>query len=143
MTKLTEKNNTSGKQNISLLEPEGVKERLEKLEGWQLLPDGKKIVRNFNFKTFREIIEFFNGLAAFAEKIKHYPDAIIIRFPKVTVELTSRGIKGLSKKDFILAEEADAVAGWRIRLDQWLTSRKVLIFLLIIFILIILWQRFG
>jgi len=142
MVDLTEKNNVSGEQGNSLLEPEKVKEYLEKLEAWQLSPDGKKIFRRFNFKTFREAIDFINNLATFAEKIKHYPDVIIIRFPKVTIELTSREIEGLSKQDFILAAETDAIAGWKMRLEQWLTSPKVLIFLLIILILVILWQHF-
>ena len=142
MPNLTEKNNTSDEQSCSLLMPEKVKEYLEKLKVWQLSPDEKKIFRSFNFKTFREAIDFVNDLAVFAEKIKHYPDVIVICFPKVTIELTSRDIGGLSEQDFVLAEEADAIAGWKIRFEQWLTSPKVLIFLIIIYILIILWRYF-
>ena len=125
------------------LEPEKAKELFKKLEGWQFSSDSKKILRNIEFKSFREAADFIISLAGFSEKIGHYPDFITIRCQKVTIELTTRQVKGLSEKDFILAEEIDALAGWKKRLEQWLVSPRVLIPLLILLLLLILWQRLG
>ena len=139
MENLTEKNNVSGGQSGSLLEPQKLREHLEKLKDWQLSPDEKRISRSFNFKTFSEAIDYVNHLADFAEKIKHYPYVIIIRFPEVTIELATREIDGLSEKDFIVAQEADDIAGWKIRFERWMASPKIIIFLLIILVLVTLW----
>ena len=128
---------------ISPLDEQKAKEYLKKLADWQLSADGKKIFRRFDFKNFREAVDFVVGAADFAEKIDHYPETIIIRFQKVTVELTSRRAKGLSEKDFLLAEELDSIAGWKKKLEQWLASPKVIVPLLIILLLVILWQRLG
>jgi len=142
MLNLTEKDNLSTEENGQPMERERALEYLKKLEDWQLLLDGKKISRNLKFKNFRESVDFINGVADFAEKIGHYPALIVIRFQKVTIELTTQQAKGLSEKDFILAAEIDAIAGWKRRLEQWLLSPRVLIPLVIIFFLIILWQSF-
>lgn len=127
-------------QKILPLEREKIEEYLKKVESWNLSQDEKKIFRNFNFKTYREAIDFVNGVASFAEKINHYPDAIIIRFQKITIELATQSISGLSENDFILAKEIDAIAGWKKKLERWLVSPIVLIFMLIMLYLIILWQ---
>lgn len=142
MANQTKENEILSEQNDLLLDEEKVKERLKKIGHWQLSPDKKTISRIFNFKNFRESIDFVDGLANFAEKTKHYPDIIIIRFSEVTIGLTSKDVGGLSEQDFALAQEADALAGWKIRLDKLLTSQRALIFFLIIFVLIILWQHF-
>jgi len=143
MPDVTEKERAVAEKDVQPLEPEKIKELLQKLEGWQLSSDGKKIMRNVDFKSFREAVDFIISSAAFAEKIGHYPDILVIRCRKVTIELTTPRIKGLSEKDFILAEEIDAIAGWKKRLEQWLVSPRVLIPLLIILLLIILWQRLS
>ena len=143
MSDLREKKNDSAEKKPPPLDQKTVKERLKYLEGWEISSDGKKIMRNFLFKNFREAINFIIGAADFAEKIGHYPDIMAIRLRKVTVELTTRSMDGLSEKDFILAEELDLIAGWKNRLEQWLVSSKVLVALIIIVFLVILWRLFG
>lgn len=143
MPELTEKNNLSTEEDLQPMEREEAEELLRKLEGWQLSADGKKISRNLKLKDFREAVDFIISLANFAEKIGHYPDTIVLRYNKVAVELTTRRAKGLSEKDFILAAEVDAIAGWKNKLEQWLISPKVLISLVIILLLIVLWQRLS
>ena len=143
MPDIKEKDNVVAEEGAQLLEPEKVRELLKKLEGWQLSSDGKKILRNLEFKNFREAVDFIISLSAFIEKTGHHPDIIVIRCSKITIELTTRQIQGLSEKDFILAEEIDAVAGWKKRLEQWLISPGILVPLIIILLLIILWQRLS
>jgi 4a-hydroxytetrahydrobiopterin dehydratase len=143
MPDLMGKNNTSEEQDALPLERGKAEEQLKKLKDWGFSPDGKKIFRNLAFNNFREAIDFINGVADFAEKIDHYPDVMVIRFQKVTIELTTRHIKGLSEKDFILAAEIDAIAGWKKKLERWINSPRVLVPLAIILLLIILWQRLS
>jgi|GEM_PF-1606628 len=143
MSDLKEKNNISAECEGQPLAPEKVKDSLKKLEGWQLSADGKKILRQIVFKEFREAVGFIISLAEFAEKTGHYPDLMLIRCEKVTIELTTRQIKGLSEKDLVLAAEIDAIAGWKKKLEQWLISPKVLIPLFIILLLVIIWQHFS
>ena len=142
MTETKEKNNVSLEGNIQPMEREEAEEHLKKLEGWQLSADGKKIWRERGFKNFSEAADFIVSLAGFAEKTNHYPDVVVIRRNRVRIELTGRKVGGLSEKDFVLAAEIDAIAGWKKNLEQWLASPKVFTVLLIILLLIILWQHF-
>jgi len=140
MINLKKKDNPSGEKSALLLEQGKVEDYLKKVKDWNLLSGGKKISRNFEFKSFREAVDFVNGVASFATKINHYPDSMTIRHKKVTIELMTGEIGGLSENDFILAEEANAIGGWKKDLEQWIISPKVLIPLIIIALSAILWQ---
>ncbi len=127
-------------KDSSTLKQEEIEENLKELEEWRLSSDKKKIFRNFYFKTFRESIDFVNEAATFAGRVKHYPEVMIIRFRKISVRLTTKKSGGLTEKDFALAKELNAIAGWKSRLEQLTISPKFLIPFLIIVLLIILWQ---
>ena len=42
--------------------------QLEKLEGWELTPDGQRIRKDFTVKNFMAGIDFFNKVAQVAEE---------------------------------------------------------------------------
>jgi 4a-hydroxytetrahydrobiopterin dehydratase len=73
---------------------------LKEVEGWQLLEN--KIQKVFKFKDFKESMEFVNRVADLAEEEGHHPD-ILISWNKVTLNLTTHAIGGLSENDFIMA----------------------------------------
>ena len=75
-----------------------------KLE-WEIIDD-KKISRLFKFKNFKEAMAFVNKVAQLAEEEGHHPD-ISISWNKVTLELTTHAIGGLSENDFILASKIE------------------------------------
>ncbi|MBN1307810.1 MAG: 4a-hydroxytetrahydrobiopterin dehydratase [Chitinispirillaceae bacterium] len=78
-------------------------ELLKKTPGWiidRLLEH--KIKRVFTMKTFAKAIEFVNKIATVAEQEGHHPD-LYISYRKVTVELCTHAILGLSENDFIMA----------------------------------------
>ena len=75
-----------------------------KLE-WEVIDD-KKISRLFKFKNFKEAMAFVNKVAQLAEEEGHHPD-ISISWNKVTLELTTHAIGGLSENDFILASKIE------------------------------------
>jgi len=76
------------------------------------VPDWKKkgsaITRTYQFKDFPAAIKFVDKLARVAEKAWHHPD-IDIRWNKVTLVLTTHDAGGLTRKDFNLAKQFDAL----------------------------------
>jgi len=82
-----------------------IQEYLKEVEGWELEND-KLIKKTFKFKSFRESIDFVNRVANIAEEENHHPD-MYIRYTRVTFELTTHAIKGLSENDFIMASKID------------------------------------
>ncbi len=133
-------NNSYEESDILPLEKEKIKKRLKEIEKWNLSSDGKSIFRDIEFNKFKESVNFVNALASFSEKINYYPNTITIKSNKVIVKLTMEQIEGLSKKDFILAKEIDLLADWKIQFQEWLTSTKVIAFLILLFLLVFWWR---
>lgn len=73
---------------------------------WEVL-DGEKIKRTFVFKKFKEAIGFINQVADIAEEEQHHPD-MHIYYNKVTIELWTHAIGGLSINDFIVASKIES-----------------------------------
>ena len=79
---------------------------LKEVSNWQL--EDKMIRKQFKFKNFVEAIKFVNKVAAVAEAEGHHPD-IEIKWNKVTLELWTHSIGGLSENDFIVAAKVNAI----------------------------------
>ena len=77
-----------------------ISEKLESLEGWELVTD--KISKKFQFKDFREAMDFVNDVAIISEEANHHPD-IDIRYSTVTITLFTHSKNHLTEKDFRLA----------------------------------------
>lgn len=74
---------------------------------WNIV-DNKKIVKDFNFENYTQTISFVNKVAYIAEDEGHHPD-LHVYYSKVTVELWTHAIDGLSENDFILAAKIDEI----------------------------------
>lgn len=126
------------------LEAEKVQEYLKEVEGWEV-QENKLIGKIFKFKTFREAISFVNRVANLAEEEQHHPD-IIIRYRKVTFELTTHAIKGLSENDFIMASKIDWLYKWEEKVEKAVLPKifsiKVLLAVVTLLFLLLLWQKF-
>ena len=87
---------------------EEAKELLRQINQWQLLQINgtDTIEKKFKFKDFAEAMEFVNKVADLAESESHHPD-ITINWNKVTLQLSTHAIKGLSENDFIMAAKID------------------------------------
>ncbi|MFZ3011766.1 MAG: 4a-hydroxytetrahydrobiopterin dehydratase [Minisyncoccia bacterium] len=81
-------------------------EYLKEVSGWVLDEKAQKIWKEFKFQDFLEAIKFVNLVAGIAEGEGHHPD-IHIYYNKVTLELSTHAIGGLSLNDFILAAKID------------------------------------
>lgn len=74
-------------------------------QDWEVIDD-KKIRHQFKLDSFASAIEFVNKIAKVAEAEDHHPD-ITINYKKVTIELTTHAIGGLSENDFIVAAKIE------------------------------------
>ena len=80
---------------------------------YQQLPETWKVVdehhleREYEFKDFKEALDFVNDLGKLAEDEGHHPD-IHLSWGKVKVILWTHKIHGLSESDFVMAAKSDA-----------------------------------
>jgi 4a-hydroxytetrahydrobiopterin dehydratase len=74
--------------------------------GWEL-KDGK-IVKLFQFTSFKDAIEFVNEIARIAERLDHHP-IITINWKTVKLSLKSFDVDAITKRDIGLAKEIEKV----------------------------------
>ncbi len=107
MTNLITKHCVPCEGGVPSLIPEEVEKFLVQTPEWEVSDDEvSKIGRTFTFKDFVEAMIFVNAVAQLAEEENHHPN-IGISYSKVTLELWTHAIGGLSENDFILAAKVD------------------------------------
>lgn len=74
--------------------------------GWTLSDDGTTLSKNFKFSDFPEAFAFMARAALYAEKWDHHPEWSNV-YNKVTVNLTTHDVGGLSSLDVKLARKMD------------------------------------
>jgi len=103
---LTEKKCKPCEGNMPPLTEEQATELLKQIPSWEI-KDGH-VYKQFNFKNFKESINFVNKVADIAEQEQHHPN-ITINYNKVSIELWTHAINGLSENDFILPAKIDEI----------------------------------
>jgi 4a-hydroxytetrahydrobiopterin dehydratase len=91
---------------MSKLSEEQITVYLRKLPKWK--HENDTIRKTFQFPDFTKSIAFVNKVAELAERSNHHPD-IIIRFNKVSISLTTHDERGITGKDFSLAQQIESV----------------------------------
>jgi 4a-hydroxytetrahydrobiopterin dehydratase len=81
-----------------------INKKLTQLNRWEL--NRNSIQKDFEFKDFKEAMDFMNELAKVAEKLNHHPDWSN-SYNKVSIKLTSHDVGGLTENDFAFAKAAD------------------------------------
>ncbi len=79
---------------------------LAAIKGWTRT--GNAIAKTFVFEKFLDGIAWVGKVAAAAERLDHHPD-LDIRYTKVTATLSTHSAGGLTRLDFDLAKEMDAL----------------------------------
>jgi 4a-hydroxytetrahydrobiopterin dehydratase len=74
-----------------------------------LVIDDIKILKDFYFKDFTQTIIFVNKVAEIAEAEGHHP-VMHVYFSRLTIELWTHAILGLSENDFIIAAKIDCLS---------------------------------
>lgn len=75
---------------------------LNDVPGWELAGDGM-LRRAVTCKNFLDAVALIQRIAPVAEAEDHHPDLHLTNYKKLTIELSTHAIKGLSENDFILA----------------------------------------
>ncbi|RDL45280.1 4a-hydroxytetrahydrobiopterin dehydratase [Marinomonas piezotolerans] len=71
--------------------------------------DNDKLTKTFKFKDFQHAFGFMTMCAIYAEKQDHHPEWFNV-YNKVSIQLTTHDVSGLSVKDFDLAKQMDIFA---------------------------------
>ena len=94
---------------------------LSEVKGWEIVDEDDpasssqnrlrgasklKIRKRFRFESYMAGIEFVNKIAKVADGEDHHPD-LYVGYKKVTVNLMTHNIGGLSENDFIMAAKID------------------------------------
>ena len=85
------------------------KKQLKHLTGWVLTEDKQRIRKTWIVKNFMAAMNFFNHVACIAECEGHHPDLHLEGYRRVSIEIYTHAIGGLSENDFILAAKIDAL----------------------------------
>ena len=78
---------------------------IEQLEGWEVVRE-HHLRKSYEFKNFREALEFVNRTGELAEEQGHHPD-IYLAWGRVEITIWTHKIDGLTESDFILAAKID------------------------------------
>lgn len=95
---------------VARYSPAEARAQLERLPGWKLTHDGRRIRRDWQVKDFVAGIELFGRVARLAEEEDHHPDLHLENYRQVGIEIWTHAIGGLSENDFILAAKIDKLA---------------------------------
>lgn len=74
------------------------------VEGWTVVGE-HHLTRTFTFADFKSALAFTNRVGALAEEQNHHPD-IHLAWGRVTVEIWTHKIDGLTESDFVFAAKA-------------------------------------
>ncbi|HEX9779925.1 MAG TPA: 4a-hydroxytetrahydrobiopterin dehydratase [bacterium] len=87
--------------------PEAAAQRLNELEGWEIVGGNKSLRKTIVCKNFVDAASLIQRLVPVAESNDHHPDLHLTDYKHLTIELSTHAIGGLSENDFILAAKLD------------------------------------
>ena len=108
MTKLINKTCVPCEGGVEPLDAGQVREFAAQIPAWTVTQDNKKITRTWLLSDFVAAMKFINSVAGIAEQEGHHPD-IHVSYNRVTIELYTHSIGGLSENDFIIAAKIDEI----------------------------------
>jgi 4a-hydroxytetrahydrobiopterin dehydratase len=85
-----------------------ISDHLSNLNNWSVNDEQNMIYKKFEFKTFKQALNFTNKVGDLADNEGHHPD-ISIGWGYSLIMLHTHAIKGLSLNDFILAAKIDEI----------------------------------
>ena len=96
----------SDEEYLKLSESE-IDKQLPELVGWRVV--NGKLNKTIEFASFVQAFGFMTQVAIEAEKMNHHPEWHNV-YNKVTIDLVTHDIGGISNYDFRLARAIDAIA---------------------------------
>lgn len=89
------------------LSSEEIASLLPRLRGWELHPNGKRIVRRCRTRDFASAMALLARIGHLAEGVGHHPDLHLESYCHVRIELWTHAVEGLTHLDFQLAAKID------------------------------------
>jgi 4a-hydroxytetrahydrobiopterin dehydratase len=81
---------------------------LEEVPGWEVVSEGKRLAKTYEFANFHETMEFVNALAWVVHREDHHPD-LEVSYKRCRVVFWTHTVAGVSENDFICAAKIDAL----------------------------------
>ena len=98
-------------KSINIFTDQEVEEYINnKLDGWSY--DGKWIRKTFKTHSWKSTLMVVNSIGHLAEAAWHHPD-IAASYGFAIVKLQNHAAKGITDKDFLLAEKIESVVQWQ------------------------------
>ncbi|CAD8196654.1 unnamed protein product [Paramecium octaurelia] len=69
-------------------------------KNWKI--NSKSLAKEYKFETFKQAFVFMNTVSHLADQMSHYPKWINV-YNKLSVEITTQDVSGISVKDVLLA----------------------------------------
>lgn len=85
-------------------------ERMQGMKGWSVREG--RLHRELEFPTFAAAFAFMSEVALEAQALDHHPDWCN-SYTRVTIDLSSHDVQGISERDFRLAARIDALLAAR------------------------------
>ncbi|MFC4526602.1 4a-hydroxytetrahydrobiopterin dehydratase [Dyella halodurans] len=85
-----------------------VTDLLAQLPGWQVVADGKAIVKDFKFRDFHHTLGFINAVGFMANQEDHHPD-LEAGYGHCQILWSTHDVGGLSLNDFICAARVETL----------------------------------
>ena len=95
--------------NTPKFDEKQITDNLSKLNSWSVNDEQKMIYKKFNFKTFKQALNFTNKVGEIADLEGHHPD-ISLGWGYSLIMLHTHAIQGLSINDFIIAPKIDEIS---------------------------------
>jgi 4a-hydroxytetrahydrobiopterin dehydratase len=92
-----------------LLNKKEIAKALKKLPDWSANPKETAITHTRTFKNHIDALVFIARITVHAQVLGHHPE-ILFTYAKVKITLTTHDAKGLTKKDFELADKIALLA---------------------------------
>lgn len=89
-----------------------IDEALKGLPGWRRIdgtPDGA-IGADYRFAGYPECVAFAVEIALYAQRVDHHPDALTVRWGRVSVSYVTHSAKGITQNDVDAARQVVAIA---------------------------------
>jgi 4a-hydroxytetrahydrobiopterin dehydratase len=105
---LHERNCVPCKGGVPPLGHDEVSRMLALVDGWEA-PRDHHLTKTFRFSDFKAALAYVDRVGAMAEQQGHHPD-LHLAWGKVTVEIWTHKINGLTESDFVFASKCDRLA---------------------------------
>lgn len=69
-----------------------------------------RLVKEFQFKNFKEAVEFVNNILPIAEEQEHHPDILLYEYKRVRVMIYNHDENKITDKDYNLAVAIDNIS---------------------------------